>query len=180
MSKLLLILLLTGPLTCRYSNVGNIEEARQFFAQLDDGYFSKNKFFLIDSIEIIKPSGFITEEILKDTILPRTEAEFIVSQFSEQKKKAWNNTIFDSAKIVSQKYIDSLNGNVQEKDLTSDERYNLLRYRFSLPYFSKNKMYCLLTYERFDCFFCEEYSIKIFKKIDGKWVFLKDYISMVS
>jgi hypothetical protein len=86
---------------------------------------------------------------------------------------SWTNEIFDSAKIISRNYLDSVaRPNPFMKTPT--------HYSFSLPYFSKDKNSFIIYYNYYCGNLCAEYSLRLYKKINEKWTFATSFFRMVS
>jgi hypothetical protein len=80
---------------------------------------------------------------------------------------------FDDLKVVSMKIIDSLS--------QPDPYINTPPFiKLSKPYFSKNGAYCLLFHSYYCGNLCAESAVALYKKINGKWKFVKSFNRTVS
>ena len=85
----------------------------------------------------------------------------------------WTNEIFEKAHIISKNYLDSV--------VKANRRMEPpAHYRFSLPYFSSDKKSFIIYYNYYCGSLCAEYSLRLYKKVKGKWTFIKNFFLMVS
>jgi len=85
----------------------------------------------------------------------------------------WTNQIFDSARIITQKQLDSISA--------PDPLYNTPEhYRFSLPFFTKDKNLFLIYLTHYCGNLCAERSTRLYKKVNGKWVLVKYFYRSMS
>ncbi len=169
----LLFIMLTGLLFSCSSSDTHQKEVKDFFAQIDDSTFIRDNFLLLDSIPHEAWKNVFTAYAAADSVLPKQEADFIAGQMDDTETAVWNNTIFDSARIVSKKYIDSASKHTQY-----NERPHY--YTFSRPYFSEHGDFCVLFYNYYIGAHCVETSLRLYKKEHRRWTFVKNYFSMVS
>ena len=148
--------------SCNLNSQVDKSELKQIFKEIISADSIETKYFLIDSIlsfetKSIKQSG-ITYFIAKSDII---------------NNGIWSAGLFDSARIISRHYLDS----ISESD---PFRIAPVHYEFSLPYFSKDKKSFIVYYSYHCGMLCAEYSLRLYRKINGKWRFIKTYFSEVS
>jgi len=167
------ILILISFPSCRQKVHEDATQIKSFFFQLDDSILAKKQFLLIDSIDngnwwkdIFKRKIFDHELSIKDWY-------FIYGQMKDAKESVWTNKYFDSAKIVSVKYISGL----AKPNALDDVPTN---YSFSKPFFSKDGKYCVLFYDKYCGFLCAKTSLRLYKKDNGKWLFIKSFYTIMS
>jgi hypothetical protein len=137
-------------------------ELRQIFKVLMKDDATKRNTYVIDRIE-----KFSTKIIKQDNI------KYVIGELGQLQKGVWTNTIFDSSTIVPLKYIDSVSkSNPREETLP--------HYRFSMPYFNKDKTTFIIYYNYYCGSLCAEYSLRLYKKVKGKWKFIKSFYTVVS
>jgi len=175
MKKLLLLLFaLTFIADCQAQMPATMD-VKEFFAQLDDSDLTKKQFFLTDTIlgyegELV---DFKLNYLGKDTNLSGYEKTSILQAMTASQVGVWTNEFFDSAKIVSVAYIYSIAK--QDPNWTWPAHYS-----FSLPWFSNDHKFCVLRYEHSCGRRCGEWSVRLYKKVDGHWVFVKFYDAIFS
>lgn len=148
----------------------DISELKSFFAQLDDSSLTKREFLLVDTVQVKWKDLFISTASHQKA-LPKQDIDFIAEQFDNTQTSVWTNTVFDSARLVSNTYIQNF---YQKTDFVP------VHYRFSYPYFSKDKKYCVLYYDYYCGNLCAEESIRLYKNDNGKWTLVKTLFSIVS
>lgn len=89
------------------------------------------------------------------------------------KNGIWNSQLFNIAKVVP---LDS----VFHRLSAGFREYILPHYSFSLPYFSVDKKSFLIYYNYYCGSLCAESSLRLYKKVNGKWVHVKNYSCIVS
>lgn len=160
-------------LSCTHSGKAyrpDIIEIKSFFAQVDDSILTKGSFLLVDTIQAKWKDLFVTTASdLK--ALPDEDIHFIAEQFEQTPAAVWTNLIFDSARIVSNAYINAFR---KRTGLTP------VYYRFSYPYFSKDKRHCILYYDNYCGSLCAEQSLRLYKYENGRWIIVKTLFSIVS
>ncbi len=101
-----------------------------------------------------------------DTSYYKNEADAV-------KHGIWTNQIFDSARIITKKQLDSMSA--------PDPLYNTPEhYRISLPYFTKDKNLFMIYFSHYCGNLCDERSTRLYKKVNGKWVLVKYFFRSVS
>ena len=160
------------------------KDVKDFFAQWHDSVLTKNTFLLVDSFESATGWSYLFERWtpFKDTVLTSSEIEFIANEMKNTVNATWADSIFEKSKIVSSHYIDSLaKSDTSKSDLLSLKlKHTLAYYKFSLPYFSKDENFCVLYYDYYCSSLCAETSLQLYKKISGRWRFVKSYFREVS
>ena len=129
------------------------QELRNVFREIDPLDFTRAKFYLVDSIE-----NRTKKKITNDNAVYFAAS---VDNFSS----VWTNKLFDSAVIVSRKYIDS----VAKESIFDVPKH----FSFSLPYFSKDKQSFLIYYSYWCGSLCAEHSLRLYKRVGKKWKFAK-------
>src|SRR5690606_25826591 len=96
-----------------------------------------------------------------------------IADCNSTKSGIWTDNIYDSLVIISKKKLHSK---------FKDDQFVMTpaNYSFSLPYFSKDKLTFIIYYNHYCGNSCAEYSLRLYRKINGKWTFIKTYFSMVS
>jgi len=108
MARSLLIISIAFLFSCQSSNHSSDKAVKDFFAQLDDSSFVKANFLLIDSVQNESWKNIFTSYAAADSSLSGNDIDFMAGQMNKSEKSTWTNETFDSASIISQKYIDSL------------------------------------------------------------------------
>src|SRR5690349_11543153 len=157
MIRSLLLIMTAFMLSCQASQHSPNKAVKDFFAQLDDSSFVKDNFLLIDSMPGASWKNVFTSYAASDSSLSVDDIDYIASQVNNVKDDIWTNDIFDSASIISQKYIDSLS----RKCPTGKKPHY---YTFSLPYFSKSGQCCVLLYNYYVGKLCVETSLRLYRK----------------
>lgn len=146
--------------SCKKINSVEKTELKEIFSQLMSDEHLNRKYYLIDSIE-----NFNTKSISEsDTI-------YLIAKNEIVNKGIWTNYLYDSAKIISKTHLHSL---AKTWGVTPPH------YWFSLPYFSKDGNSFMIYYNYYCGSLCAESSLRLYKKINGKWEFIKTYYSIVS
>jgi hypothetical protein len=161
MNKFLLFLLLPFS-SCEQTVPVNRIELKQVFKAIDEGDLLKTKEYIVDSID-----DFSTKSIRQEKIV------YKIAELKELRNGLWSNVIFDSAKIVRYHFIDSISDTDRFKTMPS-------HYRFSLPYFNKDKTAFIIYYNYYCGSLCAEYSLRLYRKINGRWKFIKTFYRIVS
>lgn len=152
MTKFIFLLLGSLPiLSCKQSIPINQTELKQLFTQIIEDDSIAGAYYVVDSIDEIDKKE-ITEEgnIYK------------VSYCDVIRNNTWNAEIFPGAKVVSKAQM------------------AIPYYSFSLPYLSENKQSLLIYYNLYCGNLCAESSLRLYKKVKGKWKRIKYYFQMVS
>jgi hypothetical protein len=148
--------------SCNESISIDHSDLKQVFSDLTSADSIKGKYYLIDSIQ-----SFDTKSIMQ------SDTTYLIAYCGEIKNGVWTDSLFDNAKIISS---DSLDFMATSNSLEMTPAH----YSFSLPYFSKDKKSFIIYYNHYCGNLCAEYSLRLYKKINGKWTFIKAYFSMVS
>ena len=161
MYKFLLLLLLPFS-ACEQTVPVKINELQQVFKALDDGEPLKTKAYIVDSIE-----NFSIKHISEKKVVYR------IAELKDLNNGLWSNIVFNNAKIVPKRFIDSL---------SNIDQYNRMpsHYSFSLPYFNKDKTAFIIYYNYYCGNLCAEYSLRLYRKIKGRWKFIKTFFAIVS
>jgi len=149
-------------LSCKHSILVDKAELKGIFQELLIDESSTHNYLLIDSIQDIEKKSII-----------QSDTTYTIANCDVVKNGIWTNEIFDNAKIISRNYINS----VAKPDPFMKTPPH---YSFSLPYFSKDKTSFVIYYNCYCGNLCAEYSLRLYKKINGKWTFIKTYFSIVS
>ena len=122
----------------------------------------KRRFYLVDSIENFSEKS-----------ITQSDTTYFIADNSDLKKGVWIKGIIDSAVLVSDNYL---------LKIAKSDAFSLTprHYNFSLPYFSKDRQSFLIYYDYYCGNLCGEYSLRLYKKINGTWVYIKSYLTMVS
>jgi hypothetical protein len=159
--------------SCKQETYEDVGEVKTFFSQLDDSILSKKEFLLVDSVENRKWWKDIFRNQIFDKELSIMDWNFIYGQMKGAKETVWTNKYFDSARIVSSKYIESVSKPNPFDDVPT-------HYRFSKPFFSKDGNICVVLYDKYCGFLCAETSLRLYKKHKRKWSFIKSFYTVVS
>ena len=125
---------------------------------------------MVESIQIGWKDLFISSAT-NDKTLSEKEINHIAEQLGNSKLPVWTNIYFDSARIVSQQYVNNFRKNTGSTPV---------HYKFSIPYFTKDKNYCVIYYESYCGTLCAEQSLRLYKNENGKWIAIKSLFSIVS
>jgi hypothetical protein len=153
-------------------------DIKEFFSQLDQlkkkeqaGFHISGRPLLIDSIEIDKKSFW--ETVKNEPLLTKTDIEYIRGQLAADTPGTWRENLLDSIKVVPKSFVDKL---TESDSINFTPPY----IRLSKPYFSKDKQYCILFYSYYCGNLCAETTLKLYKKINGKWTIVRNYYQIVS
>jgi len=149
----------------------DVKETRSLFSQL---YIFKQDSWhrnplVIDSVYY---NDGIILEYCKESPLANDIA-YIKQQLVSRSLIKWQHNVFDTLKIVSRKQLDSLS---KPDSFTNTP----MHVQVSKPYFSRNKKYCLLCYRYYCGNLCAENAVNIYRKVNGKWRFVKSLMRVVS
>lgn len=160
----LISLALIGFLLLSYKENISIDkiELWQIFKDIVATDSARPGYFLIDSIQDFKIKS-----------IDQSGIKYLIASSDIVNSGVWTNEIFDNAKIISRKYLDSVAKPNSQMEPPS-------HYSFSLPYFSKDKKSFVIYYNYYCGSLCAEYSLRLYKKNKGKWVFIKSFFSIVS
>ena len=137
-------------------------ELKQVYSDILTPDSLTGKYYLIDSVV-----NFQTKSITQ------SDTTYYIAYCDLAKSGIWTDNLFDSLIITS---IDKLHSISNSGTFTMTPAH----YSFSLPYFSKDKQTFLVYYNHYCGNQCAEYSLRLYKKINGRWTFIKSYFSMVS
>lgn len=159
---LLLTIFLFPILSCRQTVQTDQIELKQIYQDILSADSLGGRFYLIDSIV-----NFETKNI------KQSDTTYFIADCNSTKSGIWTDNIHDSLLIISRKELHS--------KIKGDQFVMTpANYSFSLPYFSKDKQTFLIYYDHYCGNLCAEYSLRLYRKINGKWTFIKTYFSMVS
>jgi len=120
------------------------------------------KYYLLDSID-----KFETKAI------KQSDTTYFIADYGGVENGVWTDKIHDSLVIITEERLNSISK-------ADPFPMTLPHYRFSLPYFSKDKQSFIIYYDHYCGSLCAEYSLRLYKLIDGKWTFVKSYFSLIS
>ena len=145
---------------CEQSSQVDKSELKQINFDILSADSLTGKYYLIDSIR-----NFETK------IINQSDTTYYAADCGITKNGIWTDNLYDSLVIISQDKLQSKGDKFEMRPLN---------YSFSLPYFSKDKQSFIIYYNHYCGNLCAEYSLRLYKKINGKWTFVKSYFSMVS
>lgn len=148
----------------------DLAEVKSFFAQVDDSSLTKRSFLLVDTVQKEWNDLFVRNASYQKALSDK-DIQFIAEQVDNTPAAVWTNVVFDSARIVSEADIKRFQKNTGSTPV---------HYKFSLPYFSKDKKYCILYYDYYCGDLCAEQSLRLYKKENGKWIVIKTLFSFES
>jgi hypothetical protein len=154
------VLLLTS--CSQHAQIDN-SELKQIYSDILTADSLTGKYYLLDSIE-----NFDKKSITQSYTI------FFIADCNDIKDGVWTGNLFDSLIIVS---ADKLRSISKRDQFTMTPAHY---YSFSLAYFSKDKQTFLIYYNHYCGNLCAEYSLRLYKKINDRWAFIKSYFSMVS
>ena len=137
-------------------------EIRLIFHAIISGDSRHGSYYLIDSIVNYR---------LK--MIDGYDQPCIIAESDETKSGVWCEGIFEKARIISGKKLQSLS---QPDPFTMTPPH----YRFSLPYFSKDKQTILIYYSYYCGNLCAERALRLYKLINGRWTYVESYQRVVS
>jgi hypothetical protein len=149
-------------LSCNQHVSADQFELRQVFNDILAAESMKGRYYLIDSIENFNIKS-ITQS---DTV-------YTIASCYNINNGVWTNGLFDRLQIISRDGMHSIS---KADPLTLTP----IHYSFSLPYFSNDKKSFIIYYNFYCGSLCAEYSLRLYKKMNGKWIFIKSYYSVVS
>jgi hypothetical protein len=173
MTRLLFVFAFIFLLACTQddkTSIPNLAETKSFFEQVDDSILTKRSFLLVNTVKKEWKDLFVRAASYQKA-LSDEDIKFISEQFDNTSLKTWTNAVFDSARIVSEDYILNFQKNAGSTPV---------HYKFSLPYFSKDKKYCILYYDHYCGNLCAEQSLRLYKHENGRWIVVKTLFSVVS
>lgn len=163
MTKLFLLFPVTLlALSCNQSVPISQVELKEIFMDIIKEDSITGTYFIVDSIEEVE-NKLLTEE----------SVSYKISYCDALKNSTWKTEVFDHAKLVSKAYLDTTL-NINSPDLVTP------RYRFTMPYFSEDKQSLLIYYDLYCGSLCAENSLRLYKKINGRWKYIKYYYRTVS
>ena len=148
----------------------NMADSKSFFAQMDDSILTRSSFLLIDTVQKEWKDLFVRTASYQK-VLSDEDIQFIAEQFDNTPLNVWTNAVFDSARIVNEAYIETFRKNTG---------WPPVHYKSSLPYFSKDKKYCVLYYDHYCGILCAEQSLRLYKQEKGRWIIIKNLFSVES
>jgi hypothetical protein len=148
--------------SCRQAIRTDKTELNQIYSDILSADSLKGKYYLVDSID-----NFETKSI------KQSDMTYYISSCDSIKNGVWTDRLYDSLIIISKDRLHSIS---KANTLTMTPAH----YSFSLPYFSKDKQSFIIYYSHYCGNLCAEYSLRLYKKINGKWIFIKSYFSIVS
>jgi hypothetical protein len=157
-----LIFFLVVIFSCRQSTQVDKSELKQVYHDILSADSLTGKYYLIDSI-----TNYETK------IINQSDTTYYIADCDITKNGIWTDNIYDSLVIISKDRLHS-------KTKGDEFAMTPTNYSFSLPYFSKDKQSFIIYYNHYCGNLCAEYSTRLYKKINGKWTFIKSYFSMVS
>ena len=122
----------------------------------------KFKCYLVDSI-----GNFKTKSITQ------SDTTYFLPFCDDVKNGVWPSNLHSRLVLTSKKKLHSI---AKTNRLSLTPTY----YIFSLPYFSKDKQTFIIYYNFYCGILCEESSLRLYKKIDGKWTFIKHHSGFIS
>ena len=178
MTRQRFLLLLLFFVSCTQPIKTNPTDIKEFFSQLtplklnlSPGTHINSRPYVIDSIEIDLSS--IIKLVDAEPFFDPKDIAYFKGQLLADKAGVWQQELFDSIKIVSQTELDSIRKFGLHQDMAPS-------IRLSKPYFSKDKQYCIQYYNYYCGNLCSETALKLYKRINGKWTFIKNYFQLVS
>ncbi len=148
--------------SCRQSIQVDKVELQQIYYDILSADSLTGKYYLIDSIR-----NYETQTI------KQSDTTYYIADCGIAKNGIWTDNIYDSLVIISN---DRLHSQAKDDQFVMTPA----NYSFSLPYFSKDKQTFIIYYNHYCGNLCAEYSLRLYKKINGKWTFIKSYFSMIS
>lgn len=174
MPKTLLIALVGLLVACSKTETTETEEIKQFFANISDRGFPKDKpFVLIDKFDAKEWKNDFKQWASIDSVLSGKQIDFLVQKVESSPPVVWKSEDFRNAKVVARNYLDTI---------TRTEPF-ILRpslYSFSRPYFTRDKEYCIMYFDVYCGLLCAEESINVYKNENGKWILIRRYVTSVS
>jgi hypothetical protein len=149
-------------LSCRQHMQVDKSELRRIYGDILTADSVTGKYYLIDSIENFDKKS-----------ITQSDTTYFIADCDNTKSGVWTDNIFDSLIITSVKKLHSIS---RPDPFTMTPAH----YSFSLPYFGNDKLTFLIYYNHYCGNLCAEYSLRLCKKINGKWTFIKSYFSIVS
>lgn len=147
-------------LSCHQQILVDKSELKQIYTGILTSDSLTDKYYLIDSIESFDKKSII-----------QSDTTYFIAYCDSTKNGVWTGKLFDNLIIISAGKLHSISKYDQFKMAP-------IHYSFSLPYFSNDKQTLLIYYNHYCGNLCAEYSLRLYKKINGKWTFIKSYFSM--
>lgn len=126
--------------------------------------------------------GMFDEDILEyfnDSLFSPADSVFLLNQFKKSEHLKWQKGKINGAKIISKRHLKHIfrsdNGWLKFRKQYGD----CLSY-FSLPIFTKNNEYCIFYYWTQCDYLAGGGRLNLYQYKDGKWIYIKTYISGVS
>jgi hypothetical protein len=149
-------------ISCNQQVQVDTSELKNIYSDILEPDSLKGRYYLIDSIESFDKK-----------LIVQSDTTYSIAYCDEIKSGIWTNNLFDSLITISANKLHSISKSDSFKIIP-------IHYSFSLPYFSKDKNSFIVYYNYYCGSLCAEYSLRLYKKINGKWTFIKSYFSMVS
>ena len=160
--QLLVIFFGLISLSCHQKIRIDEQELKQIYNDILTADLLIDKYYLIDSIESFDK-----------TFIKESDTTYSIAYSDMTKNGVWTDNLSDNLTIITADQLRSISKNNQFKIIPA-------HYSFSLPYFSQDKQTFLIYYSHYCGNLCAEYSLRLYKKINGKWTFIKSYFSIVS
>jgi hypothetical protein len=165
-------------LSCTEPIITDPNDIKGFFSQLEQlkkaeqpGFYISGRPLIVDSIVV--DEGMFMETAKKEPLFSKVDVEYIKGQLAADTQGTWRENLFDSIKVVPRTYIDKL--------AESDSIHLTPPYiELSKPYFSKDKQYCIFYYSYYCGNLCAEKTLKLYKRVNGRWTVVRNYYQIVS
>lgn len=164
MHKHLLVIFVVGiiQLSCNQHVEVEFSDLRQIYGDILKADSFRGKRYLIDSIENFQKKS-----------ISQSGTTYFIAHFDSIAMGVWTEQIFDNLVIIPANKL---------RQMSKRDPFTMTptHYTFSLPYFNKDKNSFLIYYDFYCGNLCAEYSLRLYKKINGKWIYIKSYFSIVS
>jgi hypothetical protein len=118
-------------------------------------------------------------EYFNDSFFNPEDSVFLLKQFQKSQYLKWQKGKINGAKIISKRHI-KLIFRSDNGWLKFRKQYGDCLTNFSLPIFTKNDEYCIFYYWTQCDYLAGGGRLNLYQFKDGKWIFIKTYISGVS
>jgi hypothetical protein len=152
------------------------KEIKQFFRDFDNHYYSdlvNSRIHIVDTIVSLS-SSYVIRYLNEDTLLSQQDVRFIKYNVKNSPPSTWTRLIFPHAIISDRNELLRKNENAWKSAATT------AYFELSLPYFNKRNDKCVIYYSFYCGWLCAESSLRLYKKIKGHWIFVKNYTYIVS
>lgn len=153
------------------SSIVSKAEIKSFFADVQFIFKNKSKVVLVNEPLENPPTILVKRIFSKDSFLSNTSVDFPDLRENQSKSFVWEKDLIEDLKLVTEASLDSVfnTSDLRNNWRTFYKTFGIGFYQISIPYFSKDKKYCVLSVAYYCGSLCGEGGIKIFIKTKDGW-----------